>query len=114
MIEAIAYLNGSIALVCDFDSNPLATCVELQWLSVLRSDERTRPALVSILFLLERRKIVLRRHGEIATIQSFAEISFIAADGLIDGDQMCARGERAFDLELGEGGQDARIDVSTA
>lgn len=114
MTEGMAYLDGSITLVGDFDSDPLAACIELQRLSILRGDERTRPVLVFILFLLERWKIILRRHGEIATIQSFAEISFIAADGLINGDQMCARGERAFDLELREGGQDARIDVSTA
>lgn len=96
--EGVAYLDGSIALVRDFDSVPFAACVELQWLSVLRGDERTRPVLVFVLSLLERWKIILRRHGEIATIQSFAKVSLIAADGLVDGDEMSARGERAFNL----------------
>ena len=46
-----------------------------------------------------------------ATVQGVLHITILAADGLIDGDQVSSRRKGALDLKLGEGGGDGGKDV---
>jgi hypothetical protein len=111
--ERGTYLNRTITLVRDLDPNPLPTCVELYRLS-LRGDNSTRPVSILIKRIIEGREIVVRRHGKVAPIECFAKITFVAADGLGNSDQVRARDKGSFDLQLLERRKDAWVDVSAA
>ena len=64
--------------------------------------------------VIERRKVILRWNGKVTTIESFAKIAFVATDGLVDSDQVRARCESSFDLQLLERGENAGVNMSAA
>lgn len=64
--------------------------------------------------IIEWRKVVLRWDRKVTAIQSFAEIAFVAADGLVDCNQVRARRKSSFDLQLLERGENTRVNVSAA
>lgn len=107
------YLHRSITLVGDLDPDSLPAYVELYWFS-LRGDECARPVLVLIKRIIERRKVIFRRYGKVTSIERFAEIPFVAADRLVDSDQVRAGYKSSFDLQLLERCEDAWVDMSAA
>jgi hypothetical protein len=64
--------------------------------------------------VVEWGKLFHRWHWKVATIESFSKIAFVAADGLVDCDQVSTRHERSLDLQLLESRNDGRIDLSAA
>lgn len=107
------YLYSSIAFVSDLDTDPLPARVEFN-MSLLRGDQSSGSIFMLILGIVEGWKGILGRDRKIATIKSFAEIPFVAADGLVDRDQMCARRKSALNLQLLESCKNAWIDMAAA
>lgn len=70
--------------------------------------------MVLIKRVIEWRKVVLRWDRKVTTIESFAKIAFVTADGLVDRDQVRARRKRSFDLQLLERCEDAWVNMSAA
>ena len=64
--------------------------------------------------IIKWRKVIIRWNWKVTTIESFAKIAFVAADGLVDGDQVRSRRKSPFDLQLLERGEDAWVDMSAA
>lgn len=50
---------------------------------------------------------------EEATVESPAEVAVIGADGVLNSNEICARGEGALDLDIVESGADRGKDVTT-
>jgi len=109
----LAYLHRSITLIGDLNTNPFPASIELYRLS-LCGDNSARLILVLVKRIIKWRKVVLRRDRKVTTIESFAKIAFVAADGLVDGDQVRACCESSFDLQLLERGKDAWVNMSAA
>lgn len=107
------YLDRTVAFVSDLYADALPALVELDALG-LGGDDGARALFVRVLFLFERREQVILRDREMGPVKRFPQVPFVAADRLVDGDQVRAGGERAFDLELGESRQDAWVDVAAA
>ena len=107
------YLYRPITLVSDLDPHSLPSCIEL-YRSSLSSDQSARLVAILILHIIEWREIVLGWYREIAAIESFAKIAFVAADGLVDGDQVRSRRKSPFDLQLLERCEDAWVNMSAA
>jgi hypothetical protein len=80
----------------------------------LCGDDSARLVVVFVKRVIEWRKVVLRWDGKVTTIESFAKIAFIAADGLVDGDQVRSRRKSPFDLQLLERCEDAWVNMSAA
>jgi hypothetical protein len=70
--------------------------------------------LVLIKRVIEWRKVVLRWDRKVTTIESFAKITFVTADWLIDRNQVRARRKSPLDLQLLERCKDAWVNMSAA
>ena len=109
----MTYLHRPIALVGDLDPDPLPASVELYRFSMC-GDDSARLVLVLIELVIEWRKVVLRWDRKVTTIESFAKIAFVTADGLVDRNQVRACGKCPFDLQLLERGEDTWVNMSAA
>lgn len=109
-----AHLNRSIASVGDLYSNPLSPSIQFYRFSIRGGDKSSRLAFILVRGFFEWWEVIFRWYWKVATVQSFAEISFIATDGLVDSDQMRAGRKRAFDLELPKCRQNTGANVSAS
>ena len=106
-------MHRSITLVSDLDPDSLPASIELYRFS-LRGDESARLVLILIKRIFEWRKIILRWYRKVTSIERFAKIAFVAADRLVNSNQVRARLESPFDLQLLERCEDAWVDVTAA
>ena len=106
-------MHRSITLVSDLDPDSLPASIELYRFS-MRGDQSARPILIRIERILEWNEVILRRYGKVASIESFAKVTFVATDWLVDSNQVRARLESPFDLQLLERCEDAWVDVTAA
>jgi hypothetical protein len=106
------YLNRSITLASNLQSNPPAPLVQDDLL--LNAHHSSRHSSRFILVLFRQLKHALVRDGEKTAVQRFGKITVVGANGVVNGDEVGTGWEGPFHHELGEGGADGRENVSTA
>lgn len=107
------YLDGTVSLADNLQLYPLSILVQDD-LAVLERDDCTGLFLMGVFRGIGMGEDIFIGYGQEAAIQGLLKVAVIGADRVVDGDQVGARGEGSFYLQLCQGIDDGRQDMSTA
>lgn len=107
------YLDGTVSLADNLQLYPLSILVQDN-LAVLEWDDCTGLLLMGVFRGIGMREDIFIGYGQEAAIQGLLKVAVIGADRVMDGDQVGARGEGSFYLQLCQGIDDGRQNMSTA
>lgn len=104
-----ADLDGAVALARDAQPDPRAVLVQHH----AAAHRHHGPGLLvqRVLRVRRQRERLRVRHGEEAAVQRTPQVAVVGGDGVVDGDEICAHGERPLHLDLAERAAHRREDV---